>query len=386
MTVNTNAWKKFPLAARELPFNFDEAVPRIMQWAAGDTAKFNTAFLWRNAQAPANNRNSYRLPVIDIVNGKATLIPHAVQSAARILSGAHGQLEGVVSEEEIDQLKSVVTNIYQVFQETWGDPRVKPPWLLGGNEEGKAVPASAGPDELDTLEAVAASVAPVAPPKEWFSDPNLDGPTPLEVTADGRVFGHLATFGKCHVGRKGCVTAPKSSSGYKYFANGKVLTADGTPVNVGRITMDTMHPDGYLGYTDTFDFYANTGMQVATVAVGEDSFGVWVAGSLVPEATPEHAARLRRSPLSGDWRPINGRYELTAALAVNSPGFPIVASAGDGEGAILSAGMIDHTHPDEECAPCENLGKFTVASAAFDEKLTQMEQSRRAARLAALKE
>ena len=221
MTVNTNAWKKFPLAARELPFNFDEAVPRIMQWAAGDTAKFNTAFLWRNVQAPANNRNSYRLPVIDIVNGKATLIPHAVQSAARILSGAHGQLEGVVSEEEIDQLKSVVTNIYQVFQETWGDPRVKPPWLLGGNEEGKAVPASAAPHDPDILTAARVPV-PVAPPREWFEDPRLPGPTsPLQITADGRVRGHIAFWNICHEGiREECVMAPRNQTGYSFFHNG----------------------------------------------------------------------------------------------------------------------------------------------------------------------
>ena len=30
-------------------------------------------FLWRNPDAPANNRNSYRLPVVDVINGRLTL-------------------------------------------------------------------------------------------------------------------------------------------------------------------------------------------------------------------------------------------------------------------------------------------------------------------------
>ena len=52
---------------------------------------------------------------------------------------------------------------------------------------------------------------PVAPPAEWFADPRLAGPTPVTVSEDGHVYGHLATWGTCHISHpRSCVTAPPS--------------------------------------------------------------------------------------------------------------------------------------------------------------------------------
>ena len=89
------------------------------------------------------------------------------------------------------------------------------------------------------------------------------------------------------------------------------------------------------------------------VASGEDRWGIWVAGALVPEADDTDAAMLRRSPLSGDWRRINGNLELVAALAVNTPGFPIVSLNASGEpealcaaGVVLEDGTIASLDPD----------------------------------------
>jgi hypothetical protein len=45
----------------------------------------------------------------------------------------------------------------------------------------------------------------------WFRNPHLDGPTPLTVTDDGRVYGHLALWGTCHTGFDGvCIEPPHS--------------------------------------------------------------------------------------------------------------------------------------------------------------------------------
>lgn len=112
-------------------------------------------------------------------------------------------------------------------------------------------------------------------------------------------------------------------------------------VKVGKITLGTGHADTRLGWIPAADHYDNTGSAVAVVASGEDRFGIWVAGALTPETTEERAAELRRSPLSGDWRPINGSLELIAALAVNAPGFPIVSLTASGQPeAVLAAGVI----------------------------------------------
>lgn len=472
MTVNANAWKRFPIAPRETPFSFQDAVTRIAQWAGGSVERFNSAFLWRDPKGAANNKNSYRLPVADVLNGKLTLIPRAVFSAATFLSGGHGELEGVVGEQEKLVLKGVVTDIYERLQADYGDPRMKPPWLRGGNEKEQVTAAmnnvnasgwesmplapediewtarkasnalwehaegdireyrkgflwwdrgapdqrnsyrlplatirdgqmvvvpravtamsqvlASNPgcvdipdDDMDAVGAVvqvikqrldsqggvaqhdpeaggivASTLAPVAPPRHWFEDPKLDGPTPIAVTAEGRVMGHIAAWGVCHAGiGNQCVMAPRSATSYKYFLNGTVITADGTAVRVGKITSGTGHADTRLGWVPASDHYDNTGTQAAIGVPGEDRWGIWFSGALVPEADDTDAAMLRRSPLSGDWRRINGNLELVAALAVNTPGFPIVSLNASGEpealcaaGVILEDGTIANLNPDE---------------------------------------
>lgn len=507
MAVNSTTWKKLPIAPRDTSFNADDAIARIRQWAGGSLEKLASAFLWRNSQAPANNMNSYRLPFVDISNGKMIMIPHAVFTAASILSGAHGGLEGTVtSEEERIALKRVVTEIYAKLQQMYGDRRLEAPWLKGRTEdernaELKAMGISASmypwlsllsaqsdtsktnqnssgglptmlkpmdsgnpgqsslavndkgwssmPVDTDrpwngdaataalwswadgdmrkyrqgflwwdatkpdtkgayklpvavpidgTLTIVASAVTAVAealrgapasvdipdtdqaavetlvhkiqsrfdshhnggdqsvaaalfeggnetlvyPPSQWFSNPNFEGPTPIAVTASGEVMGHMWLWNTCHAGiGDRCVVAPKSAVDYKFFKNGSVLTADGQTIKVGKITMGTGHADKNLGYVPAADHYDNTGTVIAVVASGEDRFGGWMHGSVVPEATPEQIQQLRRSPISGDWRRINGNLELVAALAVNTPGFPIVSLTASGEiDSLCAAGVL----------------------------------------------
>ena len=181
------------------------------------------------------------------------------------------------------------------------------------------------------------------PPAAWFEDPGLEGPTGLTVTDDGRVFGHLATWGTCHTGYASeCVQPPTSESGYAYFRTGAVRTAEGDEVATGRLTLDTTHAGRRLGAADTAAHYEHTGVAVADVAAGEDEHGIWVAGVLRPGVSDEQVHALQASPLSGDWRRIGGRLELVAALAVNSPGFPVprVLVAGGQVRALQSSGVV----------------------------------------------
>lgn len=182
-------------------------------------------------------------------------------------------------------------------------------------------------DDLDELDDLQAAVAPVAPPAAWFEDPRLTGPTPIVVTEEGRVYGHLATWDVCHTGSPAgenvCVTAPCSATGYARFHTGSLLTREGRTISVGKITMGTGHARANLNPAQTTMHYDNTGTAVVDVRAGEDSIGIWVAGALRPGVTDEQARVLRASPLSGDWRGVDGNLELHAALAVNVPGFPI---------------------------------------------------------------
>jgi len=86
--------------------------------------------------------------------------------------------------------------------------------------------------------------------------------------------------------------------------------------------------------------YDDTASALVDVVAGEDQFGIWVAGALRPEATPQQVRALRASAPSGDWRPIGNRLELVAVCAVNVPGFPTVRSmvAGGQITALVAAG------------------------------------------------
>ena len=179
---------------------------------------------------------------------------------------------------------------------------------------------------------------------EWFANPGLTGPTALTVTEDGRIFGHLATWGTCHIGIPGtCVEAPPSPSAYAYYRTGVVMTDTGE-VPVGSITMDTGHAPLGANARVAASHYDHTGAVVGDVAAGDDEFGIWVAGALRPGLSSAQIDGLRAGALSGDWREIRGHLELVAALVVNVPGFPIprvgLAASGGIQSALVAAGMV----------------------------------------------
>jgi hypothetical protein len=166
--------------------------------------------------------------------------------------------------------------------------------------------------------------APVRPPIDWFADPKLSVPTGITVTPEGRVYGHAALWGTCHIGQAGvCVTPPQEES-HPYFMTGNVWTEDGASVSVGQITVGTGHAPLSYGYRAAADHYDNTGAAVADVAVGNDGHGIWVAGSIRPGTSESRIRELRAAgQVSGDWRRIGGSLRLVGLLAVNVPGFPV---------------------------------------------------------------
>uniref|UniRef100_UPI00368BE5C1 phage minor head protein n=1 Tax=Micromonospora sp. NPDC005806 TaxID=3364234 RepID=UPI00368BE5C1 len=184
-------------------------------------------------------------------------------------------------------------------------------------------------------------VAPLYPPRAWFDDPGLGELTPITVTADGRVFGHLAD-NDCHLSflSGGQCVLPPAEGGMDWFHRPEIQTAEGDLVAVGHITAGTGHADLQASAASAVAHYDDTGTQVAVVRAGRDAHGTWVAGSLVPEATEEQVQLLRRSPLSGDWRWIGGARQLVAALCVNVGGFPVVRgrSAGGRAYAMVASG------------------------------------------------
>lgn len=228
-------------------------------------------------------------------------------------------------------------------------------------------------DDADAEDdALVAGAAPVAPPAAWFANPRLDGPTPLTVTADGRVFGHAATFDQCHVaspaGEGVCVLAPRSATSYAKFHLGSLVTDEGETISVGKITMGTGHAGPRLRSAAATAHYDDTGTAVADVRAGEDQFGIWLAGALRPDVTEEQVRALRASPISGDWRKVDGNLELVAALAVNVPGFPVIPRpqgmvASGGLTSLVATGIVlEQPHVDEAPAALGGLDPEHVAA------------------------
>ncbi len=196
---------------------------------------------------------------------------------------------------------------------------------------------------VEPVEAVVAAAN--ALPAQWFKDPGLDGPTPMTITEDGYIYGHAASWDTCHIGKDECVTAPHSYTDYAYFHTGEIITDEG-PVAVGQITMRTGHPALSHDARTAAAHYDNTGTAVADIHMGEDKHGIWFAGALRDGLTDEDIRELRAAAISGDWRPMGVGLEMVAALAVNTPGFPIprlaLAASGSKTTAMVATGIIQH--------------------------------------------
>jgi hypothetical protein len=181
---------------------------------------------------------------------------------------------------------------------------------------------------LEDRESVAAAVVldDWRPESGWFADPKLSVPTGITVTDEGRVYGHAAQWGECHIGYNDqCVTLPNEDA-HPYFMTGELVCSDGTRVAVGQITVGTGHAPLSYRASHAAEHYDNTGAAVADVAVGNDQFGIWVAGAIRASVAASRVHELRASGrVSGDWRRIGGQLRLVGLLAVNVPGFPIQA-------------------------------------------------------------
>lgn len=175
----------------------------------------------------------------------------------------------------------------------------------------------------DRMWPLQASAAPQLPPLDWFRQPDLDQLTPLTISDTGRVFGHIAGWETCHVAAPGCVTPPSSVSGYSYFHVAEQATQEGPVLPVGTLVAGPRHADPRMAFQAAQSHYDVPGAAVARVMAGEDEYGIWVAGWMLPGATEEAKEIFRTSPVSGDWRRIGGSLELIAVCSVNTPGFPV---------------------------------------------------------------
>lgn len=248
-------------------------------------------------------------PVAMVVDGELSVIPGAVAEAIAVFARHEDKLPLSAA------VRGVMKRALGVLADRCELPA--PPW---------------------TKAALVASGVPLEPPREWFEVPEASQPTPITVTDDGRVFGHIADWRTCHTGFSNqCVTAPRSASGYAYAHTGAVKTAEGAQVSVGRLTVGGGHASTApgVGFRAAMEHYDDASTTAAIGRFKDGKHGIWFSGAVVPEATPQQIAQLRRHPPSGDWRSIGGTREMILAHSVNAPGFPVV-SAGMVRGEVTS--------------------------------------------------
>lgn len=270
----------------------------------------------------------------DVLSGKyLTGIGGKIAAATIVTVPAFEEAEIALTEEE----SVLIASAYGQHVDSFG-------WKIGEatDEErfGIEVPADG------TTVTLTAAAAPLKPDRSWFNDPELSGLTPLTITKEGRVYGHLADWDGCHTGFSNvCVPPFHSQTDYAYFNTGEIECDDGTLVAVGKLmfSMDGgKHAPTSLGFAEASKHYDDSTKVAAFVRAGTDRFGTWLAGALRPGLSDEEVQHVRAHPPSGDWRPIPGKgTELVAAFCVAVGGFPIpramVASGEHGELTIITA-------------------------------------------------
>jgi hypothetical protein len=383
-----------PIADRDQAWDGDAAIGRVFDLYTDEDGEVDTtavarAFLWRDDDADPATQGAYSLPIADVIGDELQLVPAAVAAAA----GGHG-VEAVdgLSDDERSAIEDRICDLYAKIRGEYDD------WPAcpfddededegEGDDEGDgemAARTSAGSRVMRAV--ITAGGAPQYAAAD-FADPGFRAPTPLTVGDDGRVRGHLATWGTCHTSFPDvCVTPPRSQTGYAWFHVGEVIT-DAGPLPVGKVTLGTGHADSRAGARPAAAHYDDTGTCVAVVRAGEDDHGIWVAGHLVGDVTDEQIATLRRSPLSGDWRRVNGSLELVAALAVNVPGFPVpramAASGAAGQQlSLTAAGVVPQPGPRRRAGGGVELDYALLARMIADENLRAAARLRRSEALA----
>jgi len=303
-----------PVADDSRAWDKGAALRALDSWAGEDMGKYGSAFLYKDSSEPVQ-KGSFKFPIAMPIDGKLTIVPAAVRNAAARASSAD------IPAEDKARLVSTIQSLMK---------------KIHGSESQMA------------MDGLVAGGGPLAPPAEWFYDPKLAGPTRLKITDEGRVYGHLGQLGVCHTGYSNvCITLPDSKTEYARFHQGDVVCANGERIAVGKITLGTGHAGTSLAMRAAVEHYDHTGTVVAIVRAGRDGYGDWVAGSLVAGLDPARVAELRRSPLSGDWRYCQetGGLELIAALAVNSPGFPVTEVVNGVQFSMVAAGMVSDESP-----------------------------------------
>lgn len=339
--IRSDGWGSMPFAARDLEWDRTQADRNVSSWADLDSenpdwGRYASAFLYQDDQANPETKGAYGFQIADLIGDQLTIVPRAVFTVAGVLQESMGGTN--IPQADQDAMKGVVEQLYKRMANEFDDPNIVAPWVSES--------ASISFEEAHVFNGA------------LFAKPELTRITPITVTDDGHVFGHIATHDTCHVGmRDACTTAPIDDDGYRMFHRYQI---PGVEQSVGRITVGhgqhqcscrqcggrnddhaclKLSAGGAIAHHDQLS-------TVAWVCAGEDEDlnAIWVSGVINPEASIDDIGVLTRRKVSGDWRPVGGQTTLVEVLALSreEPGFPLprVRLSGSGIHALTAAGTV----------------------------------------------
>lgn len=170
-----------------------------------------------------------------------------------------------------------------------------------------------------------ASAGPAPRRAEWYQAAKFSAPTKWTVTDGGRMMGHLFTWGACHRSweASACRTPDfMRGENFRKFHVGETRLDNGRRIRTGALTFNARHALHRLGMTDEeiAEQCENTGLQLGTVRLFVDEFGVQACGQVHDSVTADQVAQAIGGFPSYDARTLRGAKRLYGLHVVNVPG------------------------------------------------------------------
>jgi hypothetical protein len=383
--VRSTGWDSMPLADRDTTWDGAAAAGRLtVHCTDGDTldmACYAAGFLYQDGEGDPENKGTYGFGIVDIIDGELQIVPKAVFAVAGVLEGGRGGT--TIPDADQEAMRGVVETLYERMAREFDDDTITVPWDAAVRKRKNC--------SAEERYASLTAAAPL-PPAEWFDQPRLDTVTPITITDDGRVYGHIATHDVCHLGHRDvCMTAPVDPTGtHPAFNRYPLETDDHGHVMVGRLTIGHGKYRNRCGCCRGNDDHACNNLTAAGTMAHHDQLttvawvrayedqandAIVVTGMIDAAATVDDLQVLSRRRVSGDWRDTGNGLALVEVLVLSreKPGFPLPrARQVSGRMASLTA-----------ACPVAPAARSTAAVDVDVERLAEQVADRVVARLAA---
>lgn len=107
--------KSFELAPESHAWDKDAAIARIRKFTDSvdkPSARYKRAFMWYD-KSKSDDFGSYKLPFVDVIDGKLKAVPRAIFAIAAVLDGGRGGVD--ISETDKAKIKAKVSRYYDLM-------------------------------------------------------------------------------------------------------------------------------------------------------------------------------------------------------------------------------------------------------------------------------